>query len=73
MELVLYSGQNCCLCAQALILLADMNIQVQKIDVRTSTELYHQYGARIPVLYRTDTQQELSWPFNSSQLCEFLV
>jgi hypothetical protein len=42
------------------------------VDVRDSTDLYHLYGARIPVLYREDINSELPWPFDSFQLCEFL-
>lgn len=76
MTLILYTGQGCCLCEQAEILLKEVNQQAAaglvKIDVRTSTDLYHQYGARIPVLYRQDKKSELSWPFDSFQLGEFL-
>lgn len=76
MDLILYSGQGCCLCEQAETLLeqVDKNASaiLKKVDVRTSSDLYHLYGARIPVLYREDNQSELPWPFDSIQLCEFL-
>jgi hypothetical protein len=76
MDLILYTGQGCCLCEQAESLIEQVNsgatVTLQKVDVRASTDLYHSYGARIPVLYREDIQSELPWPFDSFQLCEFL-
>ena len=45
---------------------------LKKVDVRASSELYHLYGARIPVLYREDIHSELHWPFDLFQLGEFL-
>ncbi|MDU0355188.1 glutaredoxin family protein [Paraglaciecola aquimarina] len=77
MEIILYSGQDCCLCDQAEALLNEVdpkaNIKVKKIDVKSSTELYHLYGARIPVLFNPSSQQELPWPFDSSTLREFIL
>jgi hypothetical protein len=76
MALILYTGQGCCLCEQAETLLQEVDKNVlallQKVDVRSSPELYHLYGARIPVLHRQDTNSELPWPFDSLQLVEFL-
>lgn len=75
MKVILYSGKDCCLCDQAEALIQRLDIsqlQVTKVDVRASTDLYHLYGARIPVLVRTDNK-ELDWPFDQQQLQEFLV
>jgi hypothetical protein len=76
MDLILYTGKGCSLCELAETLLEEANksqaIILTKIDVRASSDLYHLYGARIPVLYREDIQSELPWPFDSFQLCEFL-
>ncbi|GAC17342.1 glutaredoxin family protein [Paraglaciecola arctica] len=76
MGLILYTGQGCCLCEQAEALLekADKSAAsiLKKVDVRASSDLYHLYGARIPVLYREDNHSELPWPFDSFQLGEFL-
>lgn len=76
MDLILYTGQGCCLCQQAETLLKEVDKSaadmLKKVDVRASADLYHLYGARIPVLYREDKQSELPWPFDSYQLCEFL-
>jgi hypothetical protein len=65
------------LCEQAEVLLEQVDKKnaafvLKKVDVRASTDLYHLYGARIPVLYREDINSELPWPFDFFQLCEFL-
>ena len=76
MDLILYTGQGCCLCEQAGALLEEVDkslaVTLKKVDVRASVDLYHLYGARIPVLYREDKNSELPWPFDSFQLGEFL-
>ena len=74
--LTLYTGQGCSLCdeAEALLGKVDENAAyaLKKVDVRASSDLYHLYGARIPVLYREDIHSELPWPFDFFQLGEFL-
>ncbi len=76
MTLVLYSSQQCHLCDIALDLLnqsvASTDLTIEKVDVKTDPQLFHLYGARIPVLKRIDNQQELGWPFDQQQLLEFL-
>lgn len=76
MALILYTGQGCCLCEQAEVLLEEVDqraaTNLKKVDVRSSPDLYHLYGARIPVLFREDNHSELPWPFDSFQLGEFL-
>lgn len=72
---IFYSGQQCCLCDDALALLAKTDIrdsQLTKIDVKSDPQIYHLYGARIPVLVNANNQQELAWPFELSQLIEFV-
>ncbi|GAC32774.1 glutaredoxin family protein [Paraglaciecola polaris] len=72
--ILFYSGKECCLCDDAEVIFNHVapNALYTKVDVKTSTELYHLYGARIPVLKRQDSEQELGWPFNEQQLREFL-
>ncbi|MEO9945375.1 MAG: glutaredoxin family protein [Paraglaciecola sp.] len=76
MSLMFYSGKECCLCDQAESLIREVSpsalAQTTKVDVRSSADLYHLYGARIPVLFNEESQQELPWPFNKEQLVEFL-
>ncbi|MFT6270058.1 MAG: hypothetical protein ACJAVV_002886 [Alphaproteobacteria bacterium] len=52
MNITLYTGPNCELCEQALGLIHELEgpIELEKVNVRDSVELYHLYGARIPVV-----------------------
>jgi hypothetical protein len=42
------------------------------MNIRESVDLYHLYGAKIPVLKKTDADDELDWPFTLESLVEFL-
>lgn len=76
MQLILYTGPGCQLCDVA----HNMLLQIQspqlegitKQNVRQDPELYHRLGARIPVLERTDSNAQLSWPFTQNELESFL-
>ncbi|MFC3095762.1 glutaredoxin family protein [Alteromonas sediminis] len=76
MHINLYTGPQCSLCDDAKSLLDTLpeNIrpQVTQINIRDDVNLYHAYAVRIPVLKRTDNQQELGWPFDQTQLIQFL-
>jgi hypothetical protein len=48
------------------------SIQVTVIDIADNDTLMNQYGTRIPVLKRDDTQLELGWPFNLNDLQKFI-
>ncbi|MDT0594223.1 glutaredoxin family protein [Glaciecola petra] len=75
MKVILYSGPHCGLCDQALDMLHSMqniDIQIEKINIRDSVELYHLYGARIPVIKRNSDAAELGWPFSIEALQAFL-
>ncbi len=76
MNLMFYSGQDCHLCDLALALLQShaeyASLTVTNVNVREDHALYHSYGARIPVLKRTDTGEELGWPFDAEMLEQFL-
>lgn len=70
----LYTAPACSLCHKALTMIRSLDTppQVTLVNVRDDTRLYHEYGARIPVLKRMDTQEELAWPFDSNALKRFL-
>jgi len=44
----------------------------EKIEIDDDPELLERYEIYIPVLKRTDNQQELFWPFDQLQLATFL-
>ncbi len=78
MKIIFYTGPQCGLCDLADELLAQLpqdNIDIEKVNIRQSSDLYHLYGARIPVL-KIETQngpKELGWPFDLKQLESFLA
>ncbi|MFT5542907.1 MAG: hypothetical protein ACI97K_001585 [Glaciecola sp.] len=80
-KVILFTGPNCSLCDLAIDIVGQFNadvmnisaqIELQKTNIRESADLYHLYGARIPVLKRTDANDELGWPFTLESLVEFL-
>lgn len=80
MKITLYTGPHCELCELAEALLGQLNgsVDYEKVNVRESVELYHLYGARIPVIKKNiDIAQGLSvdlgWPFSLEQLRAFLT
>ncbi len=76
MKIWFYTGPQCSLCDLADIELQQTShydaLHIEKVNIRTSTDLYHLYGARIPVLKRDDNKNEIGWPFTSADLEEFL-
>ncbi len=76
MELFFYTTSQCHLCELAEALLVNTPMQapvpVDVVDIAQSEELVQRYGTRIPVLRRSDTGQELDWPFDRDQLLTFL-
>lgn len=76
MKLTLYTGPHCGLCDDALTIIKSLNdqsIEVEKVNIRESAELYHLYAVRIPVLKREDNKAELGWPFDKQKLQAFLA
>ena len=73
-QLYLYSTSHCHLCelAYALILQATDASNVSLIDIADDKTLLAEYGLRIPVLKRTETNVELTWPFNLADITAFL-
>ncbi|WOI35725.1 glutaredoxin family protein [Alteromonas sp. CI.11.F.A3] len=76
MKIMFYTGPQCSLCDLADIELANTqqfsSLNVEKVNIRNSTDLYHLYGARIPVLKREDNGAEIGWPFDTNALETFL-
>lgn len=79
MKIILYTGPHCSLCDDAIALIdaLDIDVELEKINIRKSTDLYHLYGSRIPVVKHGDKEhasaEELGWPFTIEQLRAFLV
>lgn len=75
-KIYFYTGPHCSLCDLADLEIArtsmSSSLTIEKVNIRQSTELYHLYGARIPVLKRDDNNKEIGWPFTTADLEEFL-
>lgn len=73
LALLLYTTEGCHLCEQAETLLQTAGVAVKRVDIADDDGLFHLYGTRIPVLRRSDTGQELAWPFDGAAIGGFLV
>jgi hypothetical protein len=73
-QIYLYSTSNCHLCELALdlVMLQSVSEHVTIIEISDNKNLLEIYETRIPVLQRSDTQAELSWPFDENDLQQFL-
>jgi hypothetical protein len=73
-QLILYYTEHCHLCdeAEALVHAAGLAGDCQKVEIENDPELLESYEIHIPVLKRTDNQQELFWPFGPLELAAFL-
>lgn len=76
MKLQFFTGPQCSLCDLAQHALSQVEgadeLQVEMCNVRENPDWYHLYGARIPVFKRTDTGQEIGWPFTTEDLETFI-
>jgi len=52
---------------------SDAGVVAQDVDIADDGSLLERYGARIPVLRRTDNGAELGWPFDAVAVVQFLV
>jgi len=70
---VLFQRDDCCLCDQALTLLATVRVpEFESVFIDDDNGLQVRYGARVPVFRDTRTGMELDWPFDVGRLREFL-
>jgi len=63
--LLLYATQGCHLCEQAEALLQSVDVRVESVEIADDENLLERYGARIPVVRRPETGEELDWPFDT--------
>jgi hypothetical protein len=75
-QLHLYSTSYCHLCEQAESLLQELSklydMQWLMIEIADNTLLLERYEIKIPVLKRLDTNTEIFWPFNSTDIYNLL-
>lgn len=72
--LILYATAGCHLCDEAQrVICAALGGRAPEVDIADRQELVERYGARIPVLCRTDTGAELGWPFGVAEVRQWLA
>jgi hypothetical protein len=76
MNYILYGTSACHLCEEAEAIIQPIQqrfgFMLQKVDIAGTDALISEYGTRIPVLYCKETTQSLEWPFDESQLINFI-
>ncbi|NOQ34304.1 MAG: glutaredoxin family protein [Methylococcaceae bacterium] len=77
MKFILFGTSACHLCEQAEAILHDVlirfpNIQLELIDIALQTQWQEQYSIRIPVLFHSQSQHELGWPFNEDDVISLI-
>ena len=78
MRLLLFGTFGCHLCDQAREIIKEslpnrFDKWIETIDIAEFEQWQAQYAIRIPVLYHPETQKELGWPFNQTQVKEFII
>lgn len=75
MTVILYTTLGCHLCEQALAMLTELNpnLCIEEVEISADDLLLQEYGLRIPVIAITGKDHELGWPFNITQLADFLA
>lgn len=77
MELTFYTTEGCHLCEEAEALLVQVQlprpVPVSAVDISECPDLVERYGTRIPVLRRSDSGRELSWPFSAEDVQHFVT
>ena len=72
--LLLYTTDGCHLCERAETLIRGRtNASLELVEIADDAELLERYGIRIPVLRRSDTGQELDWPFDEGAIDRWLA
>ena len=76
-HLLLLGTAGCHLCEQAeeLINMCLQNIPELTIETIDIAELEHwqeRYSTRIPVIHHPKTKEDLCWPFNQTQIVQFV-
>ncbi len=75
--LELLTTEGCHLCELAVPLLVagvdPEKFEVDLVDIAFDDQLVEQYGTLIPVLREPEAGAELHWPFDATQLSEFLT
>ena len=74
MPLILYQRDDCHLCDLALGVLAEARVpEFESVFIDDDAALEARYGIRVPVLHRSDTGDELDWPFDAVAVARWVT
>ena len=73
-QFILYGTTACHLCEEAEMLVKQMKLDqlFTMIDIAEDDQLLAVYGTLIPVVLHTSSRTQLRWPFDHTQLEQFI-
>ena len=76
-RLLLFGTSGCHLCEQAeqiinVCLPHNLELKIETIDIAEHEQWQEQYAIRIPDLYHPETKKDLGWPFDQTDVNEFI-
>ncbi len=79
-NIILWSTDGCHLCEQAIGMfyyakqqsLINDEHRLQVKDIMENEALIQQYGEKIPVFYKFETQEELGWPITLDEMVSWI-
>jgi Glutaredoxin-like domain (DUF836) len=77
-RLLLFGTSGCHLCEQAEQIIDNClqnnaELMIETLDIADEEQWQEQYALRIPVLYHPETKKDLGWPFDQTQVKEFIL
>lgn len=73
MKVRYYTKDGCPLCDEGLAILCTFSgLDIEHIDIEMDEKAFDEYAWRIPVIVRADNNLELGWPFNNTDVEDFL-
>ena len=76
-RLLLLGTAGCHLCEQAEQIINDclpikLELTIEIIDIAEQEQWQETYATRIPVLFHPETKKDLGWPFDQTDVNEFI-
>lgn len=76
-QLLIFGTSGCHLCEEAELIIKDclpnsLELTIETIDIAEQEQWQERFALRIPVLYHPETKKDLGWPFEPSDVKEFI-
>ena len=73
-NLFLYVAEDCCLCDEAVAVLAEAQApDFESISIEDDARLCDRYAVLVPVLHDAIGNRDLCWPFDADEVRQFLA